>query len=232
MKKLQKMTLLYAEDELITQTLYNNFFKSYFKAVYTANNGQQAYEMYQCKKPDVAILDINMPLMNGLDLSKKIREKDQKTKIILMTSRIDKEAFLKAVELGLTTYIEKPVTKDILIQSLKKLFDNNSEDEVLWHHEHQIFRWNYFRRELLCNDTNVHLTKNEKSLLETLIKSKHHNVTYQAIFNAVWSDNFDKDYNEASIKTLLTGLRKKLPPKAIKNVYGLGFFLNRNQDPV
>ena len=52
-------------------------------------------------------------------------------------------------------------------------------------------------------------------------------MTYQQIFAAVWSENNHKEYSEAAIKTLIGGLRSKLPLQAIKNVYGLGYFLNR-----
>ncbi|MFK5892682.1 MAG: response regulator transcription factor [Pseudomonadota bacterium] len=229
MKFLEQMTLLYAEDEIITQTLYTKYFKSYFKTVYTAENGQQAIEIYKNKKPDVVILDINMPLLSGLEVSKKIRKKDQHTKIILLTSRIDKEAFLEAVELGLTTYLEKPVTKERLIYSLNKLFDDDykTESSILWHHNEQVFSWYFLNRELLCNRQIVHLTKKEKFLLELLVNSRHEKVTYQKIYEALWYDDNHKEFSEASIKTLINGLRSKLPPKAIKNVYGLGYFLKR-----
>ena len=121
MNKLKQMSLLYAEDKLITQALYKRHFENHFKSVYTARNGHQALEIYNIIKPNVVILDINMPLINGLEVSRRIRKNDQQTRIILLTSRVDKEAFLEAVELDLTTYIEKPVTKEHLIHSLEAL---------------------------------------------------------------------------------------------------------------
>ena len=226
---LKQKTVLYAEDELIIQAYYTPLFKHYFKTVYTADNGQQALDIYNEKRPDVLILDINMPLINGLSLCKKIRQEDSITKIILLTSRIDKETFLEAVELGLTTYLEKPVTKEHLVCALNKLFNKENTIKMvsLWHYNDQEYYWDIFKRELFCANLSIHLSKNEKNLLELLIKSKHEKITYEQIHEGVFLiENKQKDYKENSIKTLINGLRSKLPKDSIKNSYGLGYFLN------
>jgi len=229
MSILQQKTLLYAEDELITQAYYAVYFKNYFKTVYTADNGQQALDVYYDKKPDVLILDINMPLINGLDVCKRVRKEDTQTKIILLTSRIDKEAFLEAVELGLTTYLEKPVTKEHLIFSLNKLFNekHKMKTATLWHEKEQLYYWNFLKRELFCADQLIRLSKNEKALLEMFIKTRHEKLNYQQIYEVVLtSENKHKDYSEGAIKALISGLRSKLPKNSIKNSYGLGYSLN------
>lgn len=229
MDLLSQKTLLYAEDNLVTQLLYEDYFKTYFKTVYTALDGKQALEIYQHKKPDIVVLDINMPLLSGLDVSKKIRKTDKETVIILLTARTDKTALLEAIELGLTTYLEKPVTKEQLQQALKKIADNfcKATKINLWHYNKQNYFWDTSKRELFSETRPIVLTKKEKHLLEVFITSKQDKVSYEYIYDTVWSDD-DKDYSEASIKTLIKGLRAKLPPDAIKNVYGLGYFLNKS----
>jgi two-component system response regulator VanR len=74
----------------------------------------QLYEKY---KPDIIITDIQMPKLNGLEFVKRIRQKDKKTQIIIITAFCDKDYLLKAIELGLVKYLVKPVKK----KSLKRL---------------------------------------------------------------------------------------------------------------
>ena len=61
------------------------YFSSYFKEVFTANDGKEALEIYKQNRPDVMILDIYMPHLTGIELTKILRENDYKTKIVLIT---------------------------------------------------------------------------------------------------------------------------------------------------
>ncbi|MDH5573826.1 MAG: response regulator transcription factor [Gammaproteobacteria bacterium] len=228
MDVLKKMTLLYAEDEATTLKLHAEYFTNYFGAVYTADNGKQALEVYNNKKPDVVVLDINMPIVNGIDVSKSIRKDDKLTQIILLTARVDTQTLIDAVELGLTTYLEKPVTSTPMIAALNKIASIFNERLVvkLWRYNDQYFVWDKSKTELMHGESLIKLTKNEKKLLEILTNSKHRNVTDQQIFNAIWSD--EKEYCENTIKTIINSLRGKLPPNAIKNTYGIGYYLNKS----
>lgn len=226
----QNMSLLYAEDEIVAQALYHEYFKKYFNTIYLAENGQKALNIYKEKKPDIVILDISMPILGGLDVCKIIRKNDKYTKIILLTALTDKDILLEAIELGLTTYLEKPVKKEKLAQALLKLSEEflNVKNVLLYKDKEQSYSWDSHKRELFCNSDIISLTKKEKSLLELLITTHHNKVTYQQIFDVVWfdSENF-QDYSESSIKTLIKKLRSKLPPDLIKNAYGLGYYLEK-----
>ncbi len=224
------MKLLYAEDDVVTQAFYEDYFKKYFNTVYIAGNGRQALQLYNECKPDIIVLDINMPFLSGLDVCKTIRAKDKKTKIILLTSRTDKEALLEAVELGLTTYLEKPVNQEQLTKALHKLLDEiqQSGNILLSNHNNQSFYWNIQDRELLCDNAIISLTKKEKLLLELLVTTHHNKVSYERIYEVVWFEDYcAQNYSEDSIKTIIKKLRTKLPPKLIKNAYGIGYYLAR-----
>jgi len=227
MQILKNLTLLYAEDETITQALYVRYFKDYFKTVLTAENGQQALDLYNSEKPDVVILDINMPILSGLEVSKRIRESDKETKVILFTARTDKEALLKAVELGLITYLEKPVSKEKLQQALKKISAEfkKAEPLMLWHIDGQNYSWDYVKRELSFDNKVLSLTKKEILLFELLLTTRQDKISNQIIYENVWEDD-EKEYSENAIKAVIKGLRAKLPPETIKNIYGLGYYLN------
>ncbi len=221
------MTLLYAEDELNILKQYSNYFKNYFLHVYTAVDGKQALSLYRDKKPDVAILDINMPFLNGLEVAKKMRIDNSDICIILLTARSDKRAFLEAVELDLTTYLEKPMKRDELKQALVKLSQKiKSKNSInLWLYDDSYYTWDKKQEKLFYNQHHISLTKQETILLALLISRDGAKINYQEIYESIWFDE-DREYKESTIKTLISTLRIKLPQNAIKNIYGMGYYLN------
>jgi len=227
---LKNKSLLYAEDEEVAQTLYAGYFKQYFNTVYVADNGQQALELYKEKQPDIIVLDIEMPILSGLAVCKAIRENDKKTKIILLTARDDKEALLEAIELGLTSYLEKPVKKEQLDQVLEKLSKKlyQANQILLWQDLEQVFYWDCQQKELFCDSQIILLTKKQKLLFELLITSHHEKVNYHQIYDYVWPEDINnQQFSERAIITLIKNLRTKLPPDVIKNAYGLGYYLKK-----
>ena len=227
MNLLNQMILLYAEDEVDIQKHYSNYFKHYFKFVHTAVNGKEALAKYREIEPDVVILDINMPYLSGLEVAKKIREDGSDVCIILLTARTDKKALIEAVELGLVTYLEKPICRGSLKKALVKLNQKvESKNSInLWFYKNNYYIWDKIRQQLFYRQQQIALTKQEIILLEILIANNGAKVSYQDIYEEVWF-NEDREYKESTIKTLISTLRVKLPPKAIENVYGMGYYLN------
>ncbi|MCK5696812.1 MAG: response regulator transcription factor [Gammaproteobacteria bacterium] len=229
MSLLAQKTLLYAEDDVVTLNLYEHYFKKHFKRVYTAINGKRALDLYKDKDPDVVILDVNMPVINGLEVCKAIRKKDKQTKLILLTAHSDKLLLMEAIGLGLTAYLEKPVNPTQLKEAFKKIYESDFDLPIikLWHHNKQIYMWNNEKQELYVDTEIIALTKKEKNVLEVFITSKYDKLSYQQLYNRVWIDE-NKEFSEVAIKTIIKGLRSKLPPNSIVNVYGLGYFLNKS----
>ena len=227
MELLKQKTLLYAEDELDIQKQYTQYFQNYFKYVFSVANGQEALSIYNKQKPDVLILDINMPQLNGLEVAKRIREQDSDINIILLTAKSDKETLKKAIELELTTYLEKPISRAALKEALKKLNNKMHKKTIkkLWLYENDYYVWDTEKQELTYKKQQIALTKQEMLLLNLFVRQNGIKTNYQDIYEVVWFDS-DKEYKEANIKTLISALRIKLPPKAIQNVYGVGYFLN------
>jgi DNA-binding response OmpR family regulator len=225
MKNLKNKTLLYAEDEISVQEQYSLYFKNIFKEVYLVTNGEDALCLFEEKKPDVLILDINMPKINGIELTKKIKSINSKIPIILLTARSDKETLKTAIELNLLTYLEKPVSRNDLKEALNKLTKYFEDKNIinLWQVEDNFYYWNNNQKFLYINDKNIKLTKKETLFLNLLIE-KNSICTYQDIYEYIW-ENSDKQYNESTIKTLLSSLRLKLPINAIKSIYGIGYYI-------
>lgn len=222
--------LLYIEDDEDIQSIYIDILNEYANKVYCANDGEKGYEAYLTYKPDIILLDINMPKIDGLTLAKKIREVDKNVKIIITTAYGEQENLLKAIELYLIKYILKPIKIDILREALSKAVDEIGElrGESLKH----IFLldkdilWDSKREVLSNNGKEIKLTKNERRLLTLLSSDKNKVFTFFEIFNHLSYDDFDKEYDANQIRALVKLIRKKIPKNSIANVYGEGYKFN------
>ena len=226
-RELKKLTLLYAEDEDSTRANYIRNFKILFDKVYEARDGEEAKEIYEKYRPDVVVLDINMPKIDGLEVAKIIREYDDVTQIIIISAYSDHEKLLTAMELKLVTYIIKPVSREdfkTLFFKIAKEVDFKKRDVVI--NLSEGFLWDKERHILTKNSEIVKLTKQEIRLIEILTSQKNRIFSSVDIFNLIWEDDIDKEFSEDSIKTLLKNTRKKLPINAISNIYGLGYRFN------
>ena len=119
-KKLANFTVLYAEDEVGVRQNVSEMLSLFFKRVYLAKDGIEAYELFLEKRPDLIITDIKMPLMDGIELAKKIREREPKAQILIISAHTEVDYMLDAIELSLVRYIVKPITETKLIDALDK----------------------------------------------------------------------------------------------------------------
>jgi len=118
---LQDLTILYVEDDIDTQKLIKRILDSSAKEVYIASDGVEGLEMYKEKQPDIVLTDICMPNMNGLDMSKEIKEINPKQPIAIFTAFDNPEYLKQASELEIGTYILKPFDNEQFFNSLNYL---------------------------------------------------------------------------------------------------------------
>lgn len=120
MSKLEKVgSILYVEDEKNIQNELSEFLENFCDNLYIADDGVQGLKTYNKYKPDIVISDIKMPIMDGLEMSKQLKELDEELPIILLTAFSDVEFFQEAIELQVSGYILKPID---LEQLEKKIF--------------------------------------------------------------------------------------------------------------
>ena len=224
-------TILFIEDETKLRENYVQYLKRYFKNVYEAQDGEEAYTIYKEKKPDILIVDINIPKLNGLDLLKKIRENDYVTKAIVLTAHSDVDFLLQATSLKLTKYLVKPITRqelhealDLVLQEFSK-FDT-VEKEILQLKDDYCFN---LKEQVLFHLKNpVILTKKERIFFVLLSSDSKKTFTYNEIVINLWDDIYHNSDRISSLKTIVKNLRKKLPKDTIKNIFGTGYKLEIN----
>ena len=218
------MSVLLVEDEVNILEKYQIFLESYCGTVYTAINGEDAYEIYEKHKPQVIITDLYMPKLNGIELAKKIREEDNRTFLIALTAYSDRETLLNVVDLHFSSYLTKPVSRTGLLESLLKVSKQLSESHVVYLANN--YSWDVKTKILFCDEEQVDLTKREQKLFELLIEKMGVPCGDDEILFYVWDDDFNKQVTNASIRTLVKNLRKKVSKELIQNQYGVGYKIN------
>ena len=118
--------ILLVDDDIKNSMLLKKFLEVEEYRVTYANNGAVGWELLQTVRPDLILLDINMPEMNGFELARKIREVNQKVLIFFLTDRTEKNDRLKGFSLKGNNYIPKPFYPEELIAKIKERFEHRA----------------------------------------------------------------------------------------------------------
>jgi len=220
---LNNFTILYVEDDDAVRANAVEYLKRVCKKVLEAPNGKDAIAVWKEHKPDIIITDISMPKLNGLDMASYIRAHDKDVQIIVATAYSDTEYLMQAVELQLVKYIIKPITKDKLISALEKsieLIEDKSKFNLMLS---ESCSYNAFEKIIIDDAKEIKLTKNETLFLDLLAHHHTRVVKYEEIEDAIWAY---EGMSQDAIRSLVRGLRKKVPDSAIENISGSGYRLN------
>ncbi len=212
--------VLIVEDDEIARENAVEYLEEYFSNIYESSNALDALKIYKLKKPDIIITDIQMPKLNGLEFVERIRQKDKKVQVIVLTAFCDKEYLLKAVELQLVKYLIKPINEYELDAAIKTSIETLKSDEsnIVKLPNGMVF--DLYNLVLLDGKEIIKLRTKELEFLKLLIKNKNRYVTYQEIENFVWEEQvMSKD----ALKTLVKNLKNKLSKDLILNLSGTGY---------
>ena len=216
----KNIKILFVEDEDNIRINAISYLKRLFEEVYEAKDAFEAFEIIESKKPHIIITDINMPKINGLEMIRKIREKNLDTNIIVLSAFTQTSYLLEAIELGLVKYLVKPIRHEtiypILSQCVKKI--KNDSSNIKYFSKDCYF--DMLNKILIKDNTNIKLTNKESDLLTLLCENSNHFVSYDLIASIVWDDSF---MSEDALRTLARKLRKKLPQNCLENFSKVGY---------
>lgn len=217
--------ILIVEDEknlikVIEDTLIEESF-----ITYKASDGETALEVFYENTPDLILLDINLPKMDGWEVCQSIR-KESNIPIIMMTARDSEIDELKGLNIGADDYITKPFSLKVLSVKIKKILkiDENSS------YKFNNLSFDFRSGELIVNGENIELTRREIQFLEYLIKNKGIIFKRDVLLNEVWGFDFEGD--DRVVDTLVKRLRKKLGNYSdmIKTIRGMGYIFDENKN--
>ncbi|ABV66812.1 EAL/GGDEF domain protein [Aliarcobacter butzleri RM4018] len=119
---LKNMSILYVEDEKDLREVTHEILKSFTKNQYIAENGQEGLELFKKyeKNIDLIVTDINMPILNGLEMAKEIKNINPNIPIIITTAFSNKEYLLESIDIGIDKYVLKPIDIAKLLQAMSQ----------------------------------------------------------------------------------------------------------------
>jgi len=201
------INILLVDDDLKNSMLLKRFLEVEGYCVTYANNGTIGWELYHTSKPDLILLDINMPEMNGFELAQKIREVNQKVLIFFLTDRTEKDDRLKGFSLKGNDYIPKPFYPEELIAKIKERFENRS---IEMQREFMIGKtlFNSNLSTVTYNGVSHTLTARQTDILLLLSQNIGTMIEREQILKTVWGD--DSNANSLALNVQITYLRRIL----------------------
>lgn len=223
----EKAKILYVEDDLtLGFVTRDNLERNNFSVLY-ADNGTTALELFQNQSPDLIVLDIMLPDINGFEIAKRIRMQDHHIPILFLSAKSLVEDRIKGLRLGADDYLVKPFSIEELILKinifLARRHSNHSNPEIITINQ---YRFHYKNLLLECGELKRTLTQKEADVLKILAENSNTICKRSEILIAVWGD--DDYFLGRSLDVFISRLRKYLkkdPSIRIENIHSVGFSL-------
>ncbi|MGG7057500.1 winged helix-turn-helix domain-containing protein [Clostridium tertium] len=228
----EKILVVDDEDHIVELIGYNLINSGY--NVITANNGVDAVRLAKEENPNLILLDLMIPGLDGFDVCKSIRG-DANTKeisIIMLTAKGEELDKILGLELGADDYITKPFSIRELLARIKAILrrtkTSSGSEEIFKANDIYI---NFDRREVSILDKKIDLTLKEFELLEILVKNRGKILTRETLLDKIWGYEYVGETRTVDVH--IRYLRKKIEvddknPKFIETIRGVGYRFNPN----
>lgn len=203
------LRILLADDDLKYSILLKRFLeKEGYEVTYTGN-GTMALEQFPAVKPDLVLLDINMPGKNGFEVAEKIREQDHNVLIFFLSDRSDKTDRLKGFSVKGNDYLAKPFYPEELLARIRERFEQNLSVETaeeLYSFGDTFF--NYATNEIRTGNSKTLITSRQADILRILVRNLNKAVDRNVILDVIWGNN--SYANSLALNVQITYLRRAL----------------------
>ena len=215
--------ILVAEDELSLNDLLQDALRMNGYETISAKHGLEALRLIREQKPDLVILDINMPQIDGFEVIKKIRKENNNVPVIVLTARDQKDDKAIGFGLGADDFVTKPFGLQELLMRVAAVLRRSKNIKPSENFQIvgkiEIDQNNY---RVKVNDKEIDVSPTEFKLLQYLMNNSGRVLTRQQILSAVWGLDFETD--GAILDTYISYLRKKIGDGAsIRTVRGIGY---------
>ena len=209
--------ILVVDDEpQIRHSLQVNLEKRHY-AVTTAASGEEAWEAFARHKPDVAIVDLVLPSMDGIELTRRIREVSP-IPIIVLSAIGDERKKVEALECGADDYVTKPFGMEELVARVKSALRRT----IMLSGSEPVFKSgaltvNFERREVKVDDKPIKLTPTEFDLLKYMIQYVGKVLTHRTLLTAIWGEAYTDQAQY--LRVFIGQLRKKIEANTARPQY-------------
>lgn len=223
-ENVSKSTILIVDDERdILDLIEYNLRKEGF-AVLTAENGEDGIRLARQFQPDLILLDIMMPIMDGIEVCNQLRQDPAMhgVPIIFLTARSDEKTEVKGLNQGADDFLTKPISTTKLVSRIKAVLrrftESETTEQIIVRHDLTIDKDRYI---VIRNGEEHHLPKKEFELLYFLASRKGKVLDRQTLLNEVWGSNIY--VIDRTIDVHIRKIREKLGDNYIETVKGVGY---------
>jgi two-component system response regulator VicR len=226
--------ILVVDDEEVYRSIIKRVLVGNGFEVLMAQDGEEAVRLTASEKPDLLILDIMMPVMDGFEACRKIRSFSS-VPVIMLSARIEDQNKIKGLDVGADDYVTKPFNPYELLAHVKAILRRVELDKKT--SESPIFqlgalRVDLIKRRVFVNDLEIKLTLVEYKVLIELIERVGQLIPSRDLAQAVWGYNSPED---VTVRQAIYRLRHKLEPDPghpifIQSQPGRGYMLNRPEE--
>lgn len=221
---MKNIKILLVDDDTDNSMLLKCFIETEGYGVYYAQNGREGLKLFHEVKPDLILLDINMPGINGFEMARKVRETDKRVILFFLTDRTEKADRLYGFSLKGNDYIPKPFYPEELIAKIKERFDSQMSDaDMEYVLGSTVFRPNL--SSVTYSGETCTLTVRQSEILTMLAQNQGRIVDREAILRKIWGDVSYS--NSLALNVQITYLRRFLndPLLSIVNIKKKGYIL-------
>jgi DNA-binding response OmpR family regulator len=225
--------VLLLEDDPVLSTEITTLLRNKEVEVSIALDGEQFWTVFESKKFQLLILDINVPLTSGLEICSKVREINSKIPILMLTALSEISDKIQAFEIGADDYLTKPFHFDelyIRIQALARRGNIPRTDENIIHFSE--IKIDDTKKEVYRRTLKIDLTPKEYKLLLMLIRARGNVLSKQEIADHLWDYHIETNIN--TIEVYINFLRKKIDSpfeeKMIHTKVGFGYFIKSTNE--
>lgn len=227
-----KKILIIEDEKELTKVLQSYLEKENYQ-VKIASRGDQGLQLWKQEQPDLILLDINLPGMNGLDVAREIR-KTSNVPLIMITARVEEADQLIGLEAGADDYLTKPFSPRIVVAKVRAILRRTEaleqEPEILDFGELQIYV-EQFRVEI--DHQEIDLTPSEFELLHALASHPGRVFTRLQLLESTQGSSYEG--YQRTIDTHIKNLRAKIEPDPknpayIETVFGVGYRFTRGSE--
>ena len=220
---LKNLTVLLVENNSDSKKIIYDILIDNFEKVITAQNGDEGLKKFKKYNPNIVITDVFMPIIDGLDMAKCIKEISIDTPIIVLSTHCEKETLLRAIDVGIDKFLIKPIMSGDFLETIENVAKNKIETTNIIKIGNG-YSFNKIKRVLIREGVEISLTKKELAFVSLLIKRFGTLVLHDEIKSVVW---VGESVTEAAIRTFVKRVRDKVGSSFIKNVQGLGYKIER-----
>ncbi|HJC79957.1 MAG: response regulator [Lachnospiraceae bacterium] len=234
---MSKCSVLIIEDEKNIQTFMGKILKRQEYRVLYADTGAQGLEIIRSQCPDIILLDLGLPDMNGFEIIREVRTWTS-TPIIVISARTAEQEKVSALDLGADDYITKPFgTSELLARIRASLRHSNRlrTDSPLYlrPYRHGEMKLDFSKRLLTIGSQVVHLTPIEYKIVAYLAQNSGKVITYAAILSNVWGPYADSD--NKILRVNMANIRRKIEddpaqPRYIFTEVGVGYRMAEDEE--